>query len=143
LSHHAPNKTDHKFDGIDFAMYSTCWIMLVDSVKKTYKVTLSDCRVLCSVRALTSLYGFRLNGRGITARDIGRITLFNRKRITPIMLRLADVGLIEYTEEINGKSIIRYYKPTRRGQELINKLCDTDRVNEQIVSHLYRTRLLR
>jgi DNA-binding PadR family transcriptional regulator len=59
------------------------------------------------------------------------------------MLRLADVGLIEYTEEINGKSIIRYYKPTRRGQELINKLTDTERVNEQIVSHLYNTKLLR
>jgi DNA-binding MarR family transcriptional regulator len=139
----SPHKTDLKFDGIDYAMYSTCWIKLIDTIKKTYKVTLTQCRVLCSVRALMSLYGFRLNGEGITASDISRITLFNNKNVTKMMLKLAEQGLIQYTEEVNGKRIIRYYKPTRRGQGLINKLTDTEKVNEQIVSHLYRTKLLK
>jgi hypothetical protein len=117
--------------------------MLVNGVKEAYKVTLSDCRVLCSLQALMSLYGHRLNGKGISAADIGRITLFNRKRITPIMMHLVDIGLIQYTEDINGIHHIRYYRPTKRGQELINKLCDTEKVNEQIVSHLYKTKLLK
>ena len=117
--------------------------MLVDSIKKQYKVTLSECRVLCSLEALIRLYGFRLNGKGITASDISRITLFNQKHITIIMLRLMDHGFVQCTEEVLGKRIVRYYLFTKRGKEVVNKLTDTEKVNEQIVSHLYRTKLLR
>ena len=138
-----PDKTDFQFIQPDYALYSSAWIMLTEGITRQYKIGFADCRLICGIEALIRLYGHRLNGKGISAADIARITLFHRNRVTRMMLRLSEANLIQYTEEINGIHIIRYYKFTKRGKEVVNKLCDTDKVNEQIVSHLYNKRLLR
>ena len=127
----SPHKTDLTFTDKSYALFASCWIMLANGIMSQYKITLSDCRALCSLEALMLLFGPRLNGKGISAADIGRISLFDRRKITRMLLRLSEAGLIQYTEEINGIHIIRYYKFTKRGKEVVNKLCDTDKVNEQ------------
>jgi predicted transcriptional regulator len=143
LAKYKPNKTDLKFDKVDYSLFASAWIILVKPLLSQYKVTLSDCRLMCGIEALIRLYGHRLNGEGVTAADIGRITSFHRNKVTRMLLRLHDAGLIQYTELMDGIHHIRYYKFTKRGKEVVNKLCDTDKVNEAIISHLYNKRLLR
>jgi DNA-binding MarR family transcriptional regulator len=124
-------------------MFAASWMMLVKPLLSQYKTTLTECRLICGLEALIRLYSHRLNGRGITAIDIARLTSFHRNRVTYILMRLIDKNIIQYTEVIEGSRHIRYYKFTKRGKEVVNKLCDTDKVNEAIVSHLYNKRLLR
>jgi hypothetical protein len=138
-----PSKTDIKFNTADYALYSSAWVMLTEGIIRQYKIGFADCRLMCGIEALMRLYGHRLNGEGITAVDIARMTAFHRKRVTRMMLKLTEAGMIQYTELMVGTHHIRYYRFTRRGKEVVNKLCDTEKVNEQIVSHLYNTKLLR
>jgi len=139
----SPNRSDYKFDTIDYSILIGGYIAIVAPILKEYHLSFSDLRIMAAIEALTHIFGWRLNGQGISAFQINKYTGFQHQKVRGIVTSLRDRGRITEDVIVQGKRTIYRYKLSKEGKMIVNKLCQTDKVHERIVDHLYKTRLLK
>jgi len=81
---------------------------------------------------------------GITPKQIMNLTGFTIDGINYRLKRLVELNYLACDEEVGPKRVIKRYKLTKKGKEIVNKLSgDREKVHERIIDHLYQKRLLK
>ena len=139
----SPQKTDYTFSHIDYSLFLAAYIAVVTPLIKDEKLTFGDIRILAAVDSLMSLYDWRLNPEGASKLQVEKITSFARRKVSRVLDRLTNRGLLDCIVVIEGKRKIYRYKLTKTGKTIVNKVTKLDKVHERIIEHLYKTRLLK
>ncbi len=117
-------------------------MQIAKPLRDKYKINFADMRILCTIDGLTQLYGWRLNGLGISENQIRLTTGFSHIGVKNRLAKLERLNYLSHTEE-GKKRIIRRYKITKRGKEIVNDLsADRGQVHQRITDFLYSKRLL-
>ena len=117
-------------------------MQIAKPLRDKYKINFADMRILCSIDGLTQLYGWKLNGLGISENQIRLTTGFSPIGVKNRIKKLEELNYLTHTEE-GKKRIIRRYKITKRGKEIVNDLsADREQVHQRIVGFLREKRLL-
>lgn len=139
----SPQLTDLKFDNQAYSLYIGLWMQLAKPLRERYHISFMEMRILCAIDGLTKLYGWRLNGIGISESQVIKLTGFSRVGIKNRLRKLEEMNYLTHTEE-GVKLVIRRYKITKRGKEIVNDLsADRDQVHERIIDFLYQKKLLK
>jgi len=139
----SPQKTDYDFSQANYSLFLAAYIAVVTPLIKDEKLTFGDVRILAAVDVLTSLYDWRLNGRGVTALQVKKMSSFADRKVKRVLLRLVDRGLLSCDHKTEGKRTAYRYKLTKTGKTVVNKVTMLDKVHERIIDHLYRVKLLK
>jgi len=139
----SPQKTDYDFSQANYSLFLAAYIAVVTPLIKDEKLTFGDVRILAAVDVLTSLYDWRLNGRGVTALQVKKMSSFADRKVKRVLLRLVDRGLLSCDHKTEGKRTAYRYKLTKTGKTIVNKVTMLDKVHERIIDHLYRVKLLK
>lgn len=140
----SPQKTDIDFNSLEYSLYIGAWLSLAKPIRDDYKISFMDMRILCSIDGLVRLYGWRLQGIGITPKQMQHLTGFTIDGINYRLKKLAELNYITCDEERGPKRVIKRYKLTKKGKEIVNKLSgDREKVHERIIDHLYQKKLLK
>ncbi len=117
-------------------------MQLAKPLRDKYKINFTDMRILCAIDGLTMLYGWRLNGLGISENQIRLTTGFSPIGVKNRLDKLEGLNYLTHTEE-GDKRVIRRYKITKRGKEIVNGLsADREHVHERMVDLLHKKKLL-
>jgi len=118
-------------------------MQLAKPLRERYHISFMEMRILSAIDGLTKLYGWRLNGLGISENQILIMTGFSRIGVKNRVRKLEEMNYLTHTEE-GVKHVIRRYKITKRGKEIVNGLsADREQVNERIIDLLYQKKLLK
>lgn len=138
----SPQTSVINFDELQYSLYIGLWMQIAKPLRDKYKINFADMRILCSIDGLTQLYGWRLNGLGISENQIRLTTGFSHIGVKNRLKKLEELNYLSRTEEGN-KRVIRRYKITKRGKEIVNDLsADREQVHQRIVGFLREKRLL-
>ncbi len=138
----SPQTSVINFDELQYSLYIGLWMQIAKPLRDKYKINFADMRILCSIDGLTQLYGWRLNGLGISENQIRLTTGFSHIGVKNRLANLERLNYLSHTEE-GKKRIIRRYKITKRGKEIVNDLsADREQVHERMEEYLYKARLL-
>jgi hypothetical protein len=117
-------------------------MQLAKPLRERYHINFMEMRILCAIDGLVKLYGWRLNGIGISENQIRLTTGFSLIGVKNRLRKLAGLNYLSHTEE-GVKRIIRRYKITKRGKEIVNDLsADREQLHQRMVDFLYRKKLL-
>lgn len=139
----SPQRTDYDFSQVNYSLFLAAYIAVVTPLIKDEKLTFGDIRILAAVDSLMSLYDWRLNGLGVTAMQVQKMSSFADRKVKRVLARLTDRGLLSCDYKMEGKRKIYRYKLTKTGKTIVNKVTMLDKVHERIIEHLYKTRLLK
>jgi DNA-binding MarR family transcriptional regulator len=140
----SPQRTDLDFNSLEYSLYIGAWLSLAKPIRDNYKISFMEMRILCALDGLVRLYGWRLQGIGITPKQIKNLTGFTIDGIAYRLNRLFGLNYITCEEERGQKRLIKRYKLTKKGKEIVNKLSgDRDKVHERIIDFLYQKKLLK
>ena len=139
----SPQKTDYKFNEVNFALYLGCYVAIVKPFLDEYKMNFTDIRILGAISASKALFGWRAVNHGITLTQLHRMTGIHGSRIKYLLPALIEKRLVREEITVEGKRRIYRYELTHTGKVIVNKITDTEKVNERIVEHLYSSRLLK
>lgn len=120
-----------------------CYISIALPLTKEYNVTLTELRVAAAIEGLRHIYGWRLGNDDISLNQIARFTAFTYRRTKWVLSNMTAKGIVSEERIAQGKRTLYRYRLTKTGKTMVNKLCQTDKVHERIVDHLYKTRLLK
>ena len=138
----SPQTSVINFDELQYSLYIGLWMQIAKPLRDKYKINFADMRILCSIDGLTQLYGWKLNGLGISENQIRLTTGFSPIGVKNRIKKLEELNYLTHTEE-GKKRIIRRYKITKRGKEIVNDLsADREQVHQRIVGFLREKRLL-
>lgn len=138
----SPQTSVINFDELQYSLYIGLWMQIAKPLRDKYKINFADMRILCSIDGLTQLYGWRLNGLGISENQIRLTTGFSHIGVKNRLKKLEELNYLSRTEEGN-KRVIRRYKITKRGKEIVNDLsADRGQVHQRMTDFLYSKRLL-
>lgn len=139
----SPQTSVINFDELQYSLYIGLWMQIAKPLRDKYKINFADMRILCSIDGLTQLYGWRLNGLGISENQIRLTTGFSPIGVKNRLKKLEGLKLISHTEE-GVKRVIRRYRITKRGKEIVNMLsADREQVHQRMNDFLYSKRLLK
>lgn len=117
-------------------------MQLAKPLREKYHINFMEMRILCAIDGLNKLYGWRLNGLGISENQIRLTTGFSPIGVKNRLKKLEDLNYLSHTEE-GDKRIIRRYKITKRGKEIVNDLsADRGQVHQRMVDFLHKKKLL-
>lgn len=140
----SPQRTDIDFNSLEYSLYIGAWLSLAKPVRDDYNIKFTEMRILCAIDGLVRLYGWRLQGIGITPKQTQHLTGFTIDGINYHLKRLAELNYLTCDEERGPKRVIKRYKLTKKGKEIVNKLSgDREKVHERIIDHLYQKKLLK
>lgn len=140
----SPQRTDLDFNSLEYSLYIGAWLSLAKPVRDDYNIKFTEMRILCAIDGLVRLYGWRLQGIGITPKQIQHLTGFTIDGINYRLKRLAELYYLTCYEERGPRRVIKRYKLTKKGKEIVNKLSgDREKVHERIVDFLYQKKLLK
>ena len=140
----SPQRTEIDFNSLEYSLYIGAWLSLAKPIRDDYKISFMEMRILAALDGLVRLYGWRLQGAGITPKQIRNLTGFTIDGINYRLNRLVGVNYLTCDEERGPKRVIRRYKLTKKGKEIVNKLSgDRDKVHERIIDFLYQKKLLK
>ena len=140
----SPQRTVIDFNSLEYSLYIGAWLSLAKPIRDDYKISFMDMRILCGLDGLVRLYGWRLQGIGITPKQIQHLTGFTIDGINYRLKRLGELNYLTCDEERGPKRVIKRYKLTKKGKEIVNKLSgDREKVHERIIDHLYQKNLLK
>ena len=138
----SPQKSVIDFDELEYSLYIGLWMQLAKPLRERYHINFMEMRILCAIDGLTKLYGWRLNGLGISENQIRLTTGFSPIGVKNRLKKLEDLNYLSHTEE-GDKRIIRRYKITKRGKEIVNDLsADRGQVHQHMVDFLHKKKLL-
>ena len=139
----SPQKTDYDFSQPSYPLFLAAYIAIVEPLIREDKLTFGDIRILAAVDALTMVFDWRLNGRGVTALQVKKISSFADRKVRRLLSRLTERGLLSCDDRVEGKRKAFRYKLTKQGKTIINKITMPEKVHERIIEHLYNTRLIK